>query len=273
MQTNVRPYNVKESEKKCLCGAILCFLVILKRPQLLCFNFWVNCPFKLAGICMLFTATRPALCNAQFLLSSRRTRAATERRYNAHHTLITVTLSFLWRPKCWIHRDRLITHDNKARSSLGWYFIRSHLWLNQYWLDTSALSAVDMSQQPFSSSQLLKALKKINWPWFAPPLIDSRVCCLSGRLRAFLLISTIFVDGFGGCEREMAGGHCITVLILGLYAALIEKIKRPCNSGVLLSFCSAPAEIPETSIKLLCPWLSPAKFSFWIWLQGLRHSG
>ncbi len=54
--------------------------------------------------------------------------------------------------------------------------------------------------------------------------------------------------------------HCITelsVLILALYTALIEKIKRPCNSGVFLGFCSAPAEIPETSIKLFCPWLSP----------------
>lgn len=38
--------------------------------------------------------------------------------------------------------------------------------------------------------------------------------------------------------------------------------------GPFWVFCSAPAEIPRTSIKRLCPWLSPAKFSFWNFTAG-----
>lgn len=154
-------------------------------------------------------------------------------------------------------------------------FIRSDLWLNQYWLHTSAPWAGDMSRQPFSSSKLMKALKEINWTWFTALLIDSHVCRPSGWLRAFFFPYLQHLLASGVWKGD-DGGHCITehsVLILALCTALIEKITLLCNSGVSLGLCSTPAEIPETSIKLPCPWLSPAKFSFWISLQGLCHNG
>lgn len=81
-----------------------------------------------------------------------------------------------------------------------WYFTRSDLWLNQYWLYTSAPSAVGMSRQPFSSSELLKALKNINRPWFSVGLLILMFAAQVDGWRALLLLtSTIFV-GFKGIK-------------------------------------------------------------------------
>lgn len=167
-------------------------------------NWGYVCGFHKIAFCMVFTVIQPGLWSLA-----------------PHQTLIVVGgVIFIKTHMLYSQRDRFIARDDEARSI---QVDVSRRWLHQYWPHTSALSAVDTSQQLPSSPELQGALQEINWPrffsaadWFGCLLPE---CTAEGfAVRFWNLCWRLWV--WNGDD----GGHCITEC---WSRALIEKIKQP----------------------------------------------